>query len=258
MRKNLAIAGGIVLLALAVSFGAALAEGSACAGMSKAGGAAKGSCCVGDKATKASMTGGTCTAGSANCCPFDKAAFEKQAPGSKMVFETTASGASLTISAGGSDYVAAVQMVAANSFEKMKTELAAAKTACMSGTAKGAASSCPMHSGAAGASSGTCTMKGSTSKASMTTSSPADGKPASCPDMAGMKGEKASASCATSGASGQLCETVKTGMCCADCSFEKTADGVRITWTSTKPEVVKAVQAAATHMKTCMSGSMGL
>lgn len=267
MRKNLAILTCVAALALVVQATGVFAGGSNCSGASPAGVSkvSGGSgCCAGDKAMKASAGGGTCTmsgaSANANCCPFDRAAFEKQAPGTTMDIQTTATGASLTITAASASYVAAVQMLAANGFETMKTQMAAAKAHCPTTTSSSMKSGgCPAHPEMS---------KSSVSKASMSSDGacPATGKTASAGkgagccagDKSGMKAEKASGACTMGASTSGMCETVMTGMCCSEPAFEKTSNGVRISWTSPKAEIVKSVQTAAAHMKTCMASGTRL
>lgn len=255
MRKNLAILTCVAALALVVHTTGVFAGGSNCSGGASQTGVSKASagsgCCAGDKAMKASAGGANCTTSGASAnaqnCPFDKAAFEKQAPGTTMDIQTTSTGANLTITAANASYVAAVQMLASNGFETMKTQMAAAKANCPTTSSSSMKSGdCPAHSQAS---------KSSVSKASLSSDGacPATGKTASAGagcgagDKAGLKAEKASGTC-TMG----MCETVMTGLCCSECSFEKTSNGVRISWTSPKADIVKSVQTAAAHMKTCM------
>lgn len=261
MRKNLAILTCVAALALVVHTTGVFAGGSNCSGGAAQAGVSKASsgagCCAGDKAMKASAGGGACTmsgaSANASCCPFDKAAFEKQAPGTTMDIQTTANGATLTITAANASYVAAVQMMAANGFETMKTQMAAAKAHCPTGASSSMKSGdCPAHPEMS---------KSSVTKASMSSDGacPATGKTASAGagccagDKAGMKAEKASGACTMGASTSGMCETVMTGMCCSEPAFEKTSNGVRISWTSPKADIVKSVQTAAAHMKTCMA-----
>lgn len=258
MRKNLAILTCVAALALVVHTTGVFAGGSNCSGgasqtgVSKA--AAGSGCCAGDKAMKASAGGAGCTmsgaSANASSCPFDKAAFEKQAPGTTMDIQTTATGASLTITAASASYVAAVQMLAANGFETMKTQMVAAKAHCTTTSSSSMKSGdCPAHAQ---------TSKSSVTKASMSsdgagkTSSAGMSSGCGAGDKAGMKAEKASGACTMGAGMSGMCETVMTGLCCSDSSLEKTSNGVRISWTSPKAEIVKSVQTAAAHMKTCM------
>lgn len=243
MRRMMVSLVGATAVALALTVSGQLVGGALAGGAQCSGSKAAASCTATEKASMGGCTGGARSASAdLSCCPIDRAALDRQAPGSRATFETTGNGVALVVTAASAQYVSAVQLAVNTNYESLKAHLTSMKANCSTDKASMTGASCTMSATKAStASSGSsCCMSKGADKAATTEK--------------GVKTETVSAKGSASGActsSAGGCVDVAKAWCCADMAFEKTANGARIVFSSPKADVVKSLHVAADHMKAC-------
>jgi len=141
-------------------------------------------------------------------------------------------GVAMVVTAASSEYVPVVQAAMMKHLDAMKS-MSAEKASCAT---KASADHCASMK-TEKASAGTCPMGGaSATKASG----------ASCAAAHGAKVEQASA---------MECPEWMKVLCGASCDVQKTANGVKIVWTASKPEMVDQLRAAGEKLQADLSQS---